>query len=447
MESILKYEGCEGILSWEKYTLKLHFDLIVTIEGEIQIDVEAQPLSDDNIWVEIAYLQKSATAEILKLKGRTSEGYCLESDSVFLTKSHTSTDKNGSVIKVEATASHIDIRVLKEAPTESGAIRADFWVAGLQCFQPIKIKNESGEIYIAGSSKIDNFSKICGIVSQKTQGPEKTDEKWFESVKEHAERILNILSFANGRFLRANILKVYQGEKLTDIVLYRHFSNNRPYKPPFSYLHLQPIIEIGIMSYTKELISRTGMNVALEWHLMPHTYNEDRYLAQMTALEHLVHVFRENRQSNRALQKSKFRNIVRPALQEKLDELLPQLYDDFHENDYFINIIEEFKGKIGNLNMQTLQSSLNSMLAEYRVPLDGLMEFIPDLIKVRNKIVHRGLHSASNEQRSLGTYLSAAEELLRRIFLSLLDFDGSYQTYFKTVEFRRFSRLPIEVIG
>ena len=444
MESIIKFEGCDGVLSWDEYSLKLPFDLIVSIDGEIQINFGSHPLTNDNIWIKIAHLQKSSTVEVLTLEGTTSEGYILRSDSIYLTKSDMSSDQNGSMITVEATASQIDIRVLKEATTRTGETRVDFLIAGLQCFKPIKVEHELGEIYIVGSSKIEDFSRICGLISLKKQIAANDDyNKWLESVKEQVGRVQNLLSFANGRFLRTNILKVYQGETLSNLVLYRRFSNVRPYKPPFSYLHLRPIIEIGAKRYTKDLISKTGIDVALEWHLMPHTYNEDRYLGQMTALEHLVHVFRKQRFSNRVLQKSKFRNIVRPALEGKLDELLPQLYDDFQEREHFINIIEEFKEKIGNLNMQTLQSSLLLMLAEYRVPLDGLGEFIPDLIKVRNIIVHRGLHTPSTEQKSLGTYLSAAEELLRRIFLSLLDYDGTYQTYFETVDFRPFHRLPL----
>ena len=82
---------------------------------------------------------------------------------------------------------------------------------------------------------------------------------------------------------------------------------------------------------------------------------------------------------------------------------------------------------------------------EYRVPSDGLVEFIPNLIKVRNKIVHKGFHERSTDNKSLSTYLSAAEELLRRIFLSLLDYEGDYHTYFGIVDFRPFKKLPANV--
>jgi hypothetical protein len=203
---------------------------------------------------------------------------------------------------------------------------------------------------------------------------------------------------------------------------------------------LQPIIEHGVQNYTRELISETGIDVALEWHLMHHSYNEGNYLSQMTALEHLVSVFREKKPSNRVLQKSKFRNILKPALQEKLDEIIPQLCDDSLEKEDCLKIIEEFKNKIGNLNQQSLQSSTESMLSEYCVPLDGLNDFIPDLINVRNDIIHRGLHNKSTNQKSLSIYLLVAEELLRRIFLALLNYEGKYNTYFMKNDYVLFKK-------
>ena len=105
------------------------------------------------------------------------------------------------------------------------------------------------------------------------------------------------------------------------------------------------------------------------------------------------------------------------------------------------DIVTELKGRLGNLNMQSLQSSLRAMLQQYLVPLEGLDGLIRDLVNVRNDIIHRGLHEGSAYQKSLTMYLSAAEELVRRIFLALLDYNGNYQTYFAVAESVPFVRL------
>jgi len=443
MKPLAKYEECKGVLSWSNHSLNLTFKLTASKNGKINIDLGSQPLTDENIWISIAYSQKRPILEYLTLEGTTSEGYLVKSDSVFLKKCNLSSDHNGPTIAMEATASQIDILVTNETTTTNDEVRADFLVAGLQCFGQFKIEHELGEVYIAGSSKIEDFSEICGIVSlKKNIFDNNYFDDWLDLVKKQAVRIQNLLSFANGRFLKTNVLKVYKGGVLSNLTLYRRFSDSPPYKPPFSHLNLQPIIELGVNRYTNDLITKTGMDVAIEWHLMPHTYNEARYLSQMTALEHLVHTYRKHRTSNRVFPKGKFRNIVRPALQKTLDDIIPKLCDDPQEKDHITKIMMELKAKIGNLNMQTLQSSLQEMLTEYRVPLDGLTEFIADLIRVRNKIVHKGLHEQSIDQRSLSTYLSVAEELLRRVFLSLLEYEGNYQTYFETIDSKSFKRLP-----
>ena len=443
MESILKFEGCEGELIWKENKLKIQFNLFLIENGDIKIDFGSQPLTKDNIWIEIAFVQKGVKAEVLNLEGVTPEGYFLQSDSVFLTKSGTTSNQNGSFVSAEATASQIDIILSSEPPPLVGEMQIEALVAGLQCFRQLKINHECGEIYVAGATKLDDYSKICGFVSLKRLIAENNEyEIWFEAAQNVLRRILDLLSFANGRFYQTNVLRIYHGGQLSKISIFRRISKTRPYKPPFSYLNLQPFIEVTVNQYTPELIRNTGLDVAIEWHLMSHAYNEDRYLGQMITIEHLLHVFREKRPSNRLLPKSKFKKIVRPTLEQKLDEILNSLCDNdsLEEKEAIGNIITELKAKIGNLNMQSLLSSLKCMLNDYRVPLDGLDEYIPRLITVRNDIVHRGIHESLQEQESLSDFVSAAEELIRRIFLSLFAYDGTYRTYFKEVSDCTFKR-------
>lgn len=251
-----------------------------------------------------------------------------------------------------------------------------------------------------------------------------------------------MLSFANGRFLQTNLIRVVQDEQLNSITLYNKTSHTEPYKPTFSHLNLQPFVKTGLEKYDQTFIEKTGFNIALEWFLMPHRYNESRYLAQMTALEHLIHVYVEHQPSNRIFRKAEFKKQLRPALEKTIKDIIPQLNGYSSNREHYETLLEDLKRRIGDLNRRSLWLNLNSMLSIYRVPLDGLNEVLPELIKIRNQIVHRGFHEQSSEQKSLRKYLSALEELLKRIFLSLLDFRGQRRTFFNEIEFKDFERLP-----
>jgi len=58
MEPIVKFERCEGILSWDGHSLKLKFDLTVSRNGELRIDFGSLLLTNDNVWIKMAHLQK-----------------------------------------------------------------------------------------------------------------------------------------------------------------------------------------------------------------------------------------------------------------------------------------------------------------------------------------------------------------------------------------------------
>jgi len=193
MKTILKFEFCDGTLSWKEHKLNIQFNLYLLEDGDIRIDFGSHPLTNDNLWIEIAFVQKGAKAEVLSLEGVTSEGYSLRTDSVFLTKSGTSSNQNGSFIAAEATASQIDIILVSDHPSLVGEIQIDALVAGLQCFRQLKIDHECGEIYVTGSAKIDDFSKICGILSiRKNIADNKEYKVWFEAAHNVLRRIQDL---------------------------------------------------------------------------------------------------------------------------------------------------------------------------------------------------------------------------------------------------------------
>jgi len=455
-EYIVQMKRCVGVITWNGFSLCLPFDLTVTFDGTIRIDLGSHPLTNQNSWLLTAYYPKSTTMEVLTLDGKSPDGYHILSKSVHLTKAAPFSDQNGSFVTAEASASQMDIKVTEVADHPTAEWMAEFWSAGLRCFRQVEMDSEHGEICVAGASTVEDFGRICGVVRVKKCLDANTDQgAWLSLVEETVRRVQDMLSFSDGRFISTNIRQTFQNGELRQISLYGRRSVTRPYKPPFSYLNLVPVLGLAVSRYTKKLIDKTGMDVALEWHLMPHHYNEARFLAQMTALEHLVHVFSKLHSSSSIFPKTPnlFKQKIKPGIEAKLDDLqrelgsLEKLPDGFD----LATAITAAKTKLDELNRQSLRTNLFAMLAKYRVPLDGLEDFIqkknkkqdktvPDLISIRNDIVHSGLHKFEDNEGALGQCVAAAEELLRRIFFSFLEYEGNYKTYFKTVEDRTFRR-------
>ncbi|UYV11761.1 MAG: hypothetical protein NCW75_10675 [Phycisphaera sp.] len=187
-------------------------------------------------------------------------------------------------------------------------------------------------------------------------------------------------------------------------------------------------------TYGQSLIDRTGLGIALQWHLMHSTYNEIRYLSQMTAIEHLIEAFRkQHKPATTYLEKRDFRNTVRPALERALLDALATLELDEQAK---AGIAESMLANLGNINRRTLRSNLRTMLDTYGVPLDGLGTEVDQLISIRNDIVHRGMAGTPGDDLRLADHLAAAQELFRRIFLSLVGYTGTYTSYLGSIHDR-----------
>lgn len=180
------------------------------------------------------------------------------------------------------------------------------------------------------------------------------------------------------------------------------------------------------------------MCVAGEWFLMPFTHLEESFIFRMIALEHLVSVHTKHLNGSGRLPKGAFKKIVLPVLSEALDSVILGLIDLVNDEKLVNDAVEGMKHSLGRLNNPSFPSQVERLLSDYKVSLNGLSEHgIRQLFKIRNQIIHRGL-SQDDEKFPLSEYLSILEELLIRVFLSMIDYEGKYNTYYNHIDYRDF---------
>jgi hypothetical protein len=96
------------------------------------------------------------------------------------------------------------------------------------------------------------------------------------------------------------------------------------------------------------------------------------------------------------------------------------------------------KNKVAEINRYPFKDNLRKFLKEYRVPLDGIDQDIEPTIDVRHKIVHRGMYVSVGSTQSVNDHLAILRELLTRIFLTLLKYNGEYQSFLNGPEWKKF---------
>jgi hypothetical protein len=460
-DPLVQYSGCRGTLSWDESGTHHEADVVFALEvdrtGRIRLDVEDQPLSSDNFWIKTANSSSSPIVAALSLEARNSEGHLLRSETVHLSSVGTYSTRDSAILQMEAQASQLTVLVDQEERTAADEYQVEYRVAGLRWFRGSRFTLSSGEVAIAGDVKVDDFTKVSGTVAIRSPAKDQTLDSWLETADAEVRRILEVVSFADGHFMRATVRQVFQDKTLARIDFFGSRRGSAPHKPPLHCLHFAGTLPSLIQAYDDALIKRTGLDVAIEWHLMPHIYNEARFVSQMTAIEHLIHVFADRFPDSTYIDKKTFKQTVAPALVRTLERQIGRLCGrdgwwhrvlrlllgrrdgtDSNPSGTTQEAVEGMSQGLRQINRRSLRSNLTRMLAEYDVPLEGLNESIGPLITTRNNIVHRGLHGHDDEGTSLGQRLTEAEELLRRIVLALLGFDGRYTTWLTRIEDRDF---------
>lgn len=94
------------------------------------------------------------------------------------------------------------------------------------------------------------------------------------------------------------------------------------------------------------------------------------------------------------------------------------------------------RNKIAGLNNTVLKQRLEAMLRDYNVPVAGLEDHIDDAIRARNDIIHKGTTKAALPEFYLN--VAVLREVLKRIILTLLKFEGQYISFLNGQEFLEF---------
>lgn len=432
---MIAYRGCTGHLSLTEdgrtSTASVAFDVTVDKRGKIHIDFQDQPVTRDNFWINRAYSNSSPSMAMLELHGVTATGLPVNSNSIILRSVRVSSTPQSATLSVKASAALVTVQ--HTTPTvELGTVQ--YCIAGLQFYHGARFEMSFGEVGIGGGTKKDDDNPMTGVIVVQQKTASADFEKWITEVEAGTRRMLGVLSFASGHILRANVREVFSGETLVRIEFRGGHEPASQHKPPLHFLNLANTFPQLAKAYDATLIERTGLDVAIAWHLMPHGYDEARFVAQMTAIEHLLFVFQKTTETT-YLHKTLFKKQVVPPLQKKLVELVNALaVNEATKEEATAGIANGIRGA----NRRSLRTNLLLMLAAYDVPLDGLSDWIGGMIEVRNNIVHRGIHNPGGEDIELNEHVAAAEELIRRIVFALLGFRGQYTTWFGRIEDRDF---------
>jgi len=244
-------------------------------------------------------------------------------------------------------------------------------------------------------------------------------EDWLEACDDLVERVLRILSLAQGRWLQWTAREVRTGDRFISRRIRPREVRQVALAHLFHHLNLRPVLEQAVRSYTRDLVQATGLDVALSWMLTPAAYVEGTFLNQMIALEQLVSCFEHKVRG--VIPKAIFKSVVRPKLDRAIEDLVESEQLARERGDILA-------ARMKDLNSPVFYDKVRQLIDYYRVPVEDLeseLRFV--VVDCRNDLVHRGLlHRIGDDRHRIHRSSDIAEELLKRIVMAMWGYRGQY---------------------
>lgn len=375
-------------------------------------------LVKSNVWLLKLSAPKTRFLPKLIFEGAALTGEHVVSNSVFFDV-HAISTPTSTKLRLKGTAYHLRVDYVPYPKTSRDCLLV-YRTIGMQAHGHLKAPTKWGNIVVAGPNKIKHYNWIHGSLSVKAPNKRQPSKNWIAACDRMTDRILELISFAEGRLIRWSVRSLY---KRDNVVAHEFFGPQRttePHEPVFYFLNLQPVLDLAVSRYTQFVRRNLGFGVALEWFLQRPSYIEMSLLTSMTALEHLVSIFKHNYGGAKNIDKHVFKAAVAPS-RKALKAITPASANEKEAIDLVL-------GKVMQSNDAPLLNNMIRMFKYYEAPTAGLDARLAIAIKARNNVVHRGLHS-SKPHRKIYSHVEVLRELFTRTFLSVLNYTGQYRTW------------------
>ena len=254
------------------------------------------------------------------------------------------------------------------------------------------------------------------------------------------ERILLLTSLAQGTFIDWASFELF--EKINETDYEPVYSERKPIRNDFSsrheiisFLQLSDFLKIVYPNYTDKLDKDQGLNFAIYWYLesLDSGILESRYIKSFTVLELLIFRFTSLEKSEYILKEDDFKELKK-QLQKGMSKLLKE--SSFGKES---KTRASLYSNLNCINKYSFEANLIFFLKQFRIGYSDLIDDLGILIRIRNNITHRGLSEI--ELNELIDLYDKLLTLIQRIFLSMLNYQGSYYNWSKKI-YEQFNKNP-----
>lgn len=379
------------------------------------------PLSAGTKWLLPMMVSDTEVMTRVNFHAEVLEKGVLTSDSAYIMSNRVGSEiGKSSTVSVGGDLTHAKL-TYSPFPAESTGLSVVYFAIGMTGYNPVSVESPIGKVTQVGVAKIDNYNSLNGtIVIEGPLTPVAT-ERWLADCNRLASRILDMFSFAQGRLIRWSVRQVQEGDHVLESEFNGPNSSGVPISPVFPHEYGM-VLNLAVNRYTQELCDHISLPTAVEWYVHHPHYAELQLTSVVTALEHLISKDKYGKRGPRLVSDERF-SPIRAEFERILDAIKP-------DSDEEAEQIKVMKKKVSELNTSTLLDKITRYLSHHAVPMSGLTtEEVLAAVKARNDIVHRGQYDFKKSEIRLYRHVSFLRELVTRVFLTLLKYEGNYYSY------------------
>lgn len=427
--STTKFVGTLGI---DEHRLDVRFEVRIDKAGEICIAIDEMERSDETKFVTQYADQPGNEFARFNLNGVADGGMRFSTACFQVTNVQRFFSEEMSTLTPEGVINHA---TLSYPLTEKSAGKFIRWnTKGFETrIKRLEAKISLGILRMIGAT--DGAPNEVSGYFEISQPPSNLSDwaAWSGDVDSLLTYIRHLFSFAASSPIRVPIIE-HHDDNQVELIFFSQVEISGQSPIPIVHKHdQQAFLDAVLRAYLSPPVAIENLPFAIEWFTMSSPYPESGLISAMTVLENLIDSNLKD-EDKRLLSDKQFEQL-RSKLSKTVKEQLKEWTMTEPEHS---DLLREINERFVELKRHTLLRKLKTLTARWQVSLEGLEDgAVTAAKKARDSVVHRG-HYSSTDKHDLEHHRLIVRELVARIILTAIGFQGNYCTYLGGYQRRAF---------
>jgi hypothetical protein len=404
-----------GSLAGHGHKVPVVFDAWIDEYGALKLHFEPFPKTPAAFGLHIHQRPRSAV-DLLTLEGTSAAGQRLRSESF-----HIGHYNHGDTLTYQGDCYDADLELPYRQERDDGRDHRVWRVRQFRTFRRIAHETPLGRVIIAGPRQDRSGQEPNGIIGLLRPAGD-ASETWWDDSDRFLAHLARVMSFACDTYFRP----VMEERKDRGCLTVRVASQGRasaPFMPPFHELDMRPILICACDAFFERHDDIEQLDPAIRWLTAPVVYDESRLIHAMSALETILDRC-DLDEVDLFLPPGPFKKIasaVRAALTEA-------------------KAPAGMARKVPELNRRALNEKVLALIDRRNIAVHDMPEdWLGQIIRHRNIIVHTGVSSDTGDHEpDTLDHTVWAREIVTRIILERLGFNGGYRSWLHQDEMLHF---------